>query len=89
MGNQSHIRWRLGALTGLVVVLITLIPQISVWISRGREWQGSYAFTDPDELAYSAYLSSLIAGRPRRNNPYHDRRKQCFIALLLDDIAAC
>lgn len=70
MGNQSHIRWRLGALAGLAVVLVTLIPQISVWISRGDEWQGSYAFTDPDELAYSAYLSSLIAARPRRNNPY-------------------
>lgn len=69
MINSTGIRWRLGALAGLAVVLVTLIPQASLWIIRGREWQGAYALTDTDELAYSAYLNSLINGKPRRNNP--------------------
>jgi len=67
---RQHIGWKFGIVAGLAVVVITLIPQIIVCIDRGRDWQGSYAFTDPDELAYSAYLNSIIEGRPRRNNPY-------------------
>ncbi|HKR61958.1 MAG TPA: hypothetical protein VJS64_19885 [Pyrinomonadaceae bacterium] len=61
--------WKLGALAGLAVVLVTLIPQITLWAKTGFDWQGAYAYTDTDELAYSAYLNSLIQGRPRRNNP--------------------
>lgn len=61
--------WKLGALAGLAVVLITLIPQITLWAKTGSDWQGTYAYTDTDELAYSAYLNSQIHGRPRRNNP--------------------
>ena len=73
MNNQKKMRWRLGALAGLAVVLITLIPQISLWIARGRDWHGAYALTDTDEVAYSAYLNSLIKGKPRRNNPEEPR----------------
>ena len=61
--------WKLGGLAGLAVVLITLIPQILLWSKTGSHWQGAYAYTDTDELAYSAYLNSLIHGKPRRNNP--------------------
>jgi hypothetical protein len=71
--SRQPIRWKLGALAGLAVVVVTSIPQVTLWINRGREWQGSYAFTDPDELAYSAYLNSLIEGAPRLNNPYLGR----------------
>lgn len=70
MNNKKNIRWRLAAFAGIAVALITLIPQVSLWIARGRDWQGAYAFTDYDELAYSAYLNSLIKGKPRLNNPY-------------------
>jgi hypothetical protein len=69
MSKQKIIRWRLGALAGLAVVLVTLIPQLSLWMARGRDWNGAYAYIDTDELAYSAYLNSLIQGKPRRNNP--------------------
>ena len=61
--------WKLGALAALAVVLVTLIPQVSLWAKTRSEWQGAYAYTDTDELAYSAYLNSLIHGKPRRNNP--------------------
>src|SRR6266536_5559157 len=68
--SRQHTQWKFGALAGLAVVVVTSIPQLMVWLHRGRDWQGSYACVDPDELAYSAYLNSLIEGRPRRNNPY-------------------
>jgi hypothetical protein len=51
-------------------MVVTFIPQMDQLIKRGADWQGSYALIDYDELTYSAYLHSLIEGRPRRNNPY-------------------
>src|SRR5882724_11060048 len=66
--QRSH--WKLGFLAGLAVALVAMIPQINLWVARGSNWQGSYAYTDPDELAYSAYLNSIISGSPRSNNPY-------------------
>ena len=62
--------WRLGLIAAAVVVVVTSIPQVSLIVRRGDAWQGSYALTDFDELAYSAYVNALIDGRPRRNNPY-------------------
>ncbi len=63
-------RWKFVVFVGAAVVLVTSIPQLSMIIRRGADWQGSYALIDYDELSYSAYLHSLIEGRPRRNNPY-------------------
>ena len=31
--------------------------QVLMWAVRGREWNGSFAETDGDEWAYSAYVS--------------------------------
>src|SRR5262245_33510055 len=70
-GIRGSIRhWRLGLIAAAVVVVVTSIPQLSLIIRRGDAWQGSYALTDFDELAYSAYVNAIIEGRPRRNNPY-------------------
>jgi hypothetical protein len=63
-------RWRFGVFVGFAVMVVTFIPQLDLLIRRGADWQGSYALIDYDELTYSAYLQSLIEGRPRRNNPY-------------------
>jgi len=63
-------RWNPGIVAGIVVVVVTAIPQLNIIIRRGGEWQGSYALFDYDELAYSSYIHSLIEGRPRRNDPY-------------------
>lgn len=51
-------------------MVVTSIPQVGLVIKRGNAWHGSYAIMDFDELTYSAYINSLIDGRPRRNNPY-------------------
>ena len=68
---------RLGILAALAVSIVTLIPQISLCISRGSEWQGAYTFVDPDELAYSSYLNTVIKGGPRNYNP--DLQKESSI----------
>lgn len=70
MTNRRRIRWKFGILAGLAVVLVTMIPQLSLWIERVGEVKGAYAIVDPDELVYSAYLNSIINGRSRRNDPY-------------------
>jgi hypothetical protein len=53
--------------------LIALYPQFHLQITRGKDWNGSYAFFSQDEIAYSAYVNALTQGRPRRNDPYTGR----------------
>jgi hypothetical protein len=67
------LRWRLGVLAGVAVMILALYPQLSLWLVRGADWNGAYAYIDTDEVAYSAYLNALIDGRPRRNDPYIGR----------------
>jgi hypothetical protein len=76
MYEQKMSSLRHGALTALALLLVTSIPQISLCVGRGLDWNGAYAYTDPDELAYSAYLNSLIHGKPRRNNPERPKHSQ-------------
>jgi hypothetical protein len=71
--RRIHVRWRLGLLAAFAVMLLSLYPQINLWLVRGADWQGAYAHVDSDEVAYSAYLAALIDGRPRRNDPYTGR----------------
>ena len=65
--------WRLCALTCLGMVLLSLIPQIHLWIVRGRDWNGAYVSPHVDEPLYSAYINSLIDGRTRKNDPFGGR----------------
>lgn len=73
--NDAHrpFRWRLGLFAALAVTLVALYPQFRLQLTRGKEWNGSYAFFSQDEIAYSAYVNALIEGRPRRNDPYTGR----------------
>jgi hypothetical protein len=70
MSSVKSIKWKFGILASITVVIVTAIPQALLWKDRGKQWNGSFASVDKDELAYSAYLNSVIAGRPRLNNPY-------------------
>lgn len=54
-------------------MFLSLYPQLNLWLTQGRDWNGAYAYYDIDEEAYSAYLNALIHGRPRRNDPYTGR----------------
>jgi hypothetical protein len=57
-------------LAAVALALLALIPQAHFVRARGDRWHGAYASFDGDETAYAAYLSALIAGRPRLNDPY-------------------
>jgi hypothetical protein len=57
----------------VAMMLVALFPQIHFIVNRGHEWQGANAIMHPDEVAYSAYLASLMRGKPRRYDPYTGR----------------
>src|SRR2546422_7579237 len=52
------------------MVLLSLIPQIHLWLVRGRDWNGAYVSPQGDEPLYSAYTNALIDGRTRKNDPF-------------------
>jgi hypothetical protein len=54
--------WKFALLPTIVMVFVAMYPQISLWVSRGASWEGSYAAVNYDEVAYSAYISALIDG---------------------------
>lgn len=70
---QARTGWRLGLIVAIAMMFLSLYPQMNLWYERGKAWNGTFAFFDTDEVAYSAYLQALIDGRPRRNDPYTGR----------------
>ena len=67
------LRWRFGVLAGIFLAIFCLYPQFKMFYLRGSEWNGHYAYNDIDEVAYASYVSALIDGRPRKNDPYTGR----------------
>src|SRR6185503_17276161 len=70
--ERNQTRW--GVASVVAIALLAFVPQLWFIIDRGREWHGANAITHTDEVAYSAYVASLIRGRPRRNDPYTGRQ---------------
>lgn len=71
--ERPHGLWRFGIFAAIAFTLLSLYPQFTLIIERGKDWNGSYAYFSQDEIAYSAYVNALIDGRPRRNDPYTGR----------------
>jgi hypothetical protein len=71
--DVPRIRWRLGILAAVAVTLLSLIPQIQLWLSRGVPQAVAYNQGLGDEVAYAAYVKALIDGRPRLSDPYTGR----------------
>jgi hypothetical protein len=65
--------WLWASLTGLLFVVVALAPQFDLINARGADWNGVYAINEFDELAYMAYVQSIIDGSPRRSSPYSGR----------------
>lgn len=61
------------AIPTLVMILIAIYPQLSLWVAQGSDWKGSYSVSNYDEVAYSAYVNALINGKARRNDPFVGR----------------
>lgn len=62
-------KYKWGAFAIAAIILLSLLPQLRFWVTRGSEWRGSFAILQPDEVVYSAYVNALIDGRPRRTDP--------------------
>jgi len=73
MNEQLEIKWKWGCLVALAMVVLASYPQLRFLAARGGSWAGVYAYVDVDEVAYSAYVQSLIDGRSRKNDPYTGR----------------
>ena len=71
--DQLKIQWKWGGIAALAMALLALYPLFHLWVERGGNWAGVYAYVDTDEVAYSAYIQALIDGRPRKNDPYTGR----------------
>jgi hypothetical protein len=70
---SSPAGWKWCALVSAAMVLLSLAPQVHLWLVRGSEWRGAYASVQGDEFLYSAYINALIDGRPRLNDPFAGR----------------
>jgi hypothetical protein len=73
MRPLPSVNWKWCVLPSMAMVLLSLIPQIHLWVVRGREWNGAYVSPQGDEPLYSAYINALIDGRARKNDPFGGR----------------
>ena len=65
---------KFGLIAALAVALLSLYPQLQLWISRGAITSAvAYNQGLGDEVAYASYLNAIIEGRPRRSDPYTGR----------------
>jgi len=71
--NTEKLKWC--ALAAGFMILLSLLPQIHLWIVRGKDWHGAYTSLHGDESIYSAYTNALINGRPRRYDPFTGQDK--------------
>src|SRR5678809_481460 len=62
--------WKYAFLPTLFLVFVTSWPQIHLLYERGSNWNGGFAYLDPDEFGYAGYVQALIEGHPRLIDPY-------------------
>lgn len=62
--------WKFALIPVIAIAILALYPQLSLWMTRGSAWNGSYFVSNYDEVAYSAYVNALIEGGPRKNDPF-------------------
>ena len=67
---HHRIRWKYVLVPTLIVLFLSVYPQINVWMAKGRAWNGAYVVSNYDEVAYSSYVNALINGRPRKTDPF-------------------
>ncbi len=70
MSNKKISVWKYAAVPALIVLILAIFPQLNVWLVKGISSHGAYVVSNYDEVAYSAYVNSLIEGRPRKNDPF-------------------
>lgn len=62
--------WKFALIPVIAIAILAIYPQVSLWITQGSGWNGSYFVSNYDEVAYSAYVNALINGKPRTSDPF-------------------
>lgn len=62
--------WKYVVIPTVIVLFLAIYPQLNLWIANGNTTQDTYFVSNYDEVAYSAYINSLINGHPRKNDPF-------------------
>ena len=64
-----------GDLCAAVVTLLSLYPQLQMWVTGHESWRNAVAYNQGlgDEVSICCVCQRLIDGRPRRNDPYTGR----------------
>jgi len=70
MHQPASLRWKYIAIPAVIILFLSVYPQLNVWMAKGSNWNGAYVVSNYDEVAYSSYVNSLISGRPRKNDPF-------------------
>lgn len=70
MNNSSRPANTFCVVALIAILLLSLAPQLHLWLTRGSQWNGAYAGIQGDEFLYSGYINALLHGRPRRNDPF-------------------
>ncbi|MFN0277426.1 MAG: hypothetical protein ACKVRN_02375 [Pyrinomonadaceae bacterium] len=70
MSTKRSSTWKFVLVPTLTVLFLAIYPQLNIWSVQGTEWHGAYVVSNYDEVAYSAYVNSLIDGKSRRNDPF-------------------
>lgn len=71
MANFSPVRHlKYFAIPTLVILFLAVYPQLNLYIVKEPNWHGAYFVANYDEVAYSAYVNSLIEGKSRLYDPY-------------------
>lgn len=63
-------QWKWFAFVAISMMVLSLLPQVHLWMVRGKEWKGAYVSPQADEFFYSGYINALIDGRTRKNDPF-------------------
>jgi hypothetical protein len=80
--SPSHAsKWKWCVLPSIAMVLLSLLPQIHLWIVRGSDWNGAYVSPQGDEVLYSAYINALMEGRTRKNDPFGGKDNSASVPL--------
>ena len=52
-------------------------------------WNGGFAYLDPDEFAYAGYLQALIDGHSRLIDPYTGRQASELFSIIYSGLRPC
>ncbi|MDX6304780.1 MAG: hypothetical protein QOI77_1749, partial [Blastocatellia bacterium] len=78
---SNSAKWKWCVLPAMAMVFLSLLPQIHLWVIRGRDWNGAYVSPQGDEALYSGYVNALIDGRARKSDPFGGRDSSALAPL--------